>query len=209
MSTRLLIVRHGQTDWNTNGRFQGQTDIPLNATGHQQAHSLARRLAAEPLAAIYASDLQRTWLTAKSIHQALPLNGCCPLISEPRLREMSFGEWEGLTYDEIQARQPQLLQRWETDLEHTCPPGGETLLELVGRVQAVYQTILITHPDTTVLLVAHGGPLQILITSLLEMPPGRFWQIHLSNASLSEVSVFPEGAILNLLNSTDHLEGNP
>lgn len=208
MSTRLLIVRHGQTDWNISGRFQGQTDIPLNATGHKQAHSLARRLAAEPLAAIYASDLQRAWLTADTIHQALPRDGRCPLIAEPRLREMCFGEWEGLTYNEIQERCPGLLRRWESDLEHISPPAGETLLDMAARVQSAYQVILAAHPGRSVLLVAHGGPLQTLIAQALGMPPGRFWQIHLSNASLSELNVYSEGAIINQLNSTHHLENN-
>lgn len=206
MSTRLLIVRHGQTDWNIDGRFQGQTDIPLNATGHKQAHALARRLAAKPLEAIYASDLKRASLTASIIHQALSADGRSPLILEPRLREMCFGEWEGLTYREIQARQPRQLSRWESDLEQVAPPAGETLLEMAERVQAAFQSILAAHPGKSVLLVAHGGPLQMLIAQALGMPPGRFWQIHLSNASLSELNLYPEGAILNYLNSTSHLE---
>jgi alpha-ribazole phosphatase len=209
MGTTLRIVRHGQTDWNTDGRFQGQTDIPLNAAGLAQAQALSRRLSAEPPAAIYASDLRRAWQTAEIIHQALPEEGRCPLIPEPRLREMRFGGWEGLTYAQIQSSQAQLLQRWERDLEHVAPPGGETLLELADRVQAVFQSITQAHPDSTVLLVAHGGPLQVLIASALGIPPGRFWQIHLSNGSLSELSVYPEGAILNLLNCTDHLEKTP
>ena len=207
MSTRLLVVRHGQTDWNSSGRFQGQTDIPLNLIGVGQAQAVARRLAQEMPAAIYASDLQRAWQTAEIIHKAQPLDGRCPLVAEPRLREMCFGEWEGLTYKEIQARQSQFLQRWESDLEHTAPPGGETLLDLAERVRAANQSIASAHPDSTVLLVAHGGPLQLLIAMALGLPPGRFWQIHLSNASLSELRLHPEGAILNLLNCTEHLEG--
>lgn len=204
MSARLLIVRHGQTDWNTDRRFQGQTDIPLNPTGEEQARAIARRMASETPAAIYASDLKRAWQTAEIIHQELPSDGRM-LSAEPRLREMCFGEWEGLTYDQIQALQPQLLPRWESDLEQTAPPGGETLLELAERVQAVFQSIIAAHDDATVLLVAHGGPLQMLITQALGLPPGRFWQVHLANASLSELSVYPEGAILSLLNCTEHL----
>lgn len=213
MSTRLLIVRHGQTDWNASGRFQGQTDIPLNPAGVQQSRALsralARQLALEKPAAIYASDLLRAWQTAEIIHQALPEDRRCPLIPEPRLREMRFGVWEGLTYAQIQASQPQLLERWERDLEHVAPPGGETLLALADRVQAAFQSIAQSHPDSVVLLVAHGGPLQMLIASALGLPPGRFWQIHLSNASISELGLYPDGAILNLLNCTDHLEGPP
>ena len=205
MSTRLLIVRHGQTDWNSSGRFQGQTDIPLNPAGLKQAQAIAERLAFETPAAIYASDLQRAWQTAEIIHSAMPPERRCPLIADSRLREMCFGKWEGLTYSEIQARQPRLLQRWESDLEHTAPPDGETLLGMAERVQAAYDSILATHPETSVVVVAHGGPLQMLIARALGMPAGRFWQVHLSNASLSLLNVYPEGAIVNLLNSADHL----
>jgi alpha-ribazole phosphatase len=206
MSTRLLIVRHGQTDWNSVGRFQGQMDIPLNPTGLEQAHAVARRLSTESPAAIYTSDLQRARQTAEIIYRALPGDGRCPLIAESRLRELCFGEWEGLTYNQIQSSQPHLLQRWENDLEHTAPPGGETLLALADRVQAAFHSIIQAYPDATILLVAHGGPLQMLISSALGMPPGRYWQVHLSNASLSELQLYPDGAILNLLNCTDHLE---
>jgi alpha-ribazole phosphatase len=205
MSTRLFVVRHGQTDWNSSGRFQGQTDIPLNPAGVKQAQAIAKRLATEAPAAIYASDLTRAWQTAEIIRAAIPPERRPRLIAEPRLREMCFGEWEGLTYNEIQARQPQFLQRWESDLEHTTPPGGENLLWLAERVQAAYEFILATHPEAVVVLVAHGGPLQMLITKALGMPVGRFWQVHLANASLSELSAYPEGAILNLLNCTEHL----
>lgn len=206
MSTRLLVVRHGQTDWNISGRFQGQTDIPLNPSGLRQAQAIAERLRTDGPAAIYASDLQRAWQTAKIIQAALPPDSRPPLIGEPRLREMCFGMWEGLTYNEIQARQPKLLQRWESDLEHTTPPDGENLLELAERVQEAYKSVLAAHSEGTVVLVAHGGPLQMLITQALGMPVGRFWQIHLSNASLSVVNVYPEGAIVNLLNCVDHLK---
>ncbi|OGO35169.1 MAG: alpha-ribazole phosphatase [Chloroflexi bacterium RBG_16_57_11] len=205
MSTRLLIVRHGQTDWNTSGRFQGQTDIPLNQTGVRQAQAIAELLSTEKPEVIYTSDLTRAWKTAEIIHGALPKERRGQLIAEPRLREMCFGMWEGLTYGEIQARQPRVLQRWESDLKHNAPPGGETLLELAARVEAAYASILAAHPGGTVLLVAHGGPLQLLIAQALGMPAGRFWQLHLSNASLSELRVYPEGAMLNLLNCTEHL----
>jgi phosphoserine phosphatase len=205
VSTCLLIVRHGQTDWNSNGRFQGQMDIPLNQTGLKQAQAIAMRLASESPAAIYASDLQRAWQTAEIIHEALTVEHL-PLIPEPRLRELCFGKWEGLTYDEILARQPKQLQRWERDLQHTTPPGGETLTGMAERVQTVLNSIIAVHPDATVVLVAHGGPLRMLIAQALGLPPERFWQMQLSNASLSILNVYPEGAILNLLNSTDHLK---
>ena len=206
MSTRLLIVRHGQTDWNIDRRFQGQTDIPLNSEGITQAQAIARHLTHEKLATIYSSNLQRAWQTAEIIQQALSRDRQPPLIAEPRLREMCFGEWEGLRYEEIQARQPQQLRRWETDLENTAPPGGETLLVVAERVQEAFKTLALAHPDGSVLLVGHGGSLQLLIAQALGISPRNFWQIHLSNASLSELQLYPDGAILMLLNCTNHLK---
>lgn len=221
MSSRLLIIRHGQTDWNAAGKFQGQTDVLLNAIGQEQAEAVARRIcrlvlrdpadqstgAASPheIAAIYASDLQRAWKTAKTIHAAMPDRDRVPLVAEPRLREMSFGDWEGLTYSEIRRRFPTELSRWEADLEHTPPPNGEAFQTFAARVEGAYAHILEAHPSQTVVLVAHGGPLQTLIAQAVGLSPDCFWKLHLSNASLSEVRIYPEGAILNLLNDCSHL----
>lgn len=212
MTTRLLIIRHGQTDWNQQGRFQGQSDPPLNSLGLRQAYAAglaaAQALQGERPRAIYASDLRRAWQSAEAVRSALPDGETVPLIAEPRLREMAFGDWEGMTYAEIQASYSGALQRWEADLENIAPPNGETLRQMVERVQAALNDLLQTHPDGAILLVGHGGPLQLLIALSLGLPPARFWQIHLSNASLSELRIYPEGAILNLLNCTSHLEGS-
>lgn len=222
MRLRLLIVRHGQTDWNVAGRFQGQSDIPLNAVGLDQAAAAARRFArtasagarllpagsgSEPaIAAIYASDLRRAWQTAEIIHASISNHLAIPLIPEPRLREMSFGKWEGLTYAEIRDRFPADLSRWHADMQHAPPPEGEPFPAFAGRIEAAYAAILAAHPGQTALIVAHGGPLQTLIALALGLPAASFWQFHLSNASLSEIKVYPEGAILNLLNDCAHLE---
>lgn len=211
MKARLLLIRHGQTDWNQQGRFQGQSDLPLNSLGLRQAQvagqAAARALKGERPRAIYASDLRRAWQSAEAVRAAFPDGTSVPLIAEPRLREMAFGDWEGMTYAEIQARYSSALQRWEADLENNAPPNGETLRQMAQRVQAALNDLLQTHPDGAILLVGHGGPLQLLIALSLNLPPARFWQIHLSNASLSELYFYPEGAILNLLNCTSHLEG--
>lgn len=213
MSTRLLLVRHGQTEWNATGRFQGQSDEPLNETGMRQAQEVGKRLAAwlargeePPIRAIYASDRQRAWRTAEIIRECLGGGTEIPISGEPRLREMCFGEWEGLTYAEIQQQQRELLDRWRENVERSGPPGGETLVEVASRVEAAYAAILGAHPEGTVLIVAHGGSLQIMIAQKLGLPLGRYWQLHLANGSLSELAIYPEGAILNLLNSREHLE---
>jgi len=211
MNAKFIIVRHGQTDWNIAHRFQGQSDTPLNAAGEAQPLHTGRALAqahGAEIEAIVASDLQRARRTAEIIAGELAAAGHtqAQLVVEPRLREMSFGEWEGLTYTEIQARHPERLKLWEADLGQNAPPGGETLAALAPRVSAAQADLLAARPQGTTLLVSHGGPLQMLIELALGRPPGRFWQLHLSNASISEMSFYAEGAILNLLNSCAHLK---
>lgn len=214
MKTRLLLVRHGRTDWNIAGRFQGQHDIPLDDLGRRQAAAVARRLSAERPLAIYTSDLSRAFDTASAIAQAIlqsdPLSPASTenlsLSTDERLREMNFGEWEGLTYAEIQQRDPQALKKWGMDRAHHTPPGGETLAEFTDRVGGVYRDICTAHPDGTVIIAAHGGVLQSMVALALGLPAERFWQVYMSNASVSDLRVYPEGAILNLLNDTHHLE---
>ena len=210
MSTRVVIIRHGQTQWNADGRFMGQADIPLDEVGERQAEAVARRLAGERPAAIYASDLQRAWHTAQAI-QAEIARSAAPepapsLIPENRLREMKFGDWQGLTYPEIQLRFPETSAAWETNMLENAPSGGETLLQLAERVQQAYDEIHRLHQDQTVILVAHGGTLQILLCLALEIGIEKFWQFNLHNTSLSELIIVEGGVILGLFNDTCHLE---
>jgi alpha-ribazole phosphatase len=195
----LLLIRHGQTNWNLEQRFQGQSDIPLNETGRKQAQALADRLSAEHFDAVYSSDLKRATETANIITQ---MSGCKP---DLRLREVHFGDWEGLTYDEIKAKHPVTLAAWEADIFKNAPPNGETLEGLSVRVQSMLDELREKHDDQNILIVAHGGVLQTLICLALKLPPTMYWQFHLSTASLSEVAFYPAGAILNSLNDTSHL----
>jgi alpha-ribazole phosphatase len=194
----LLLIRHGQTNWNLEQRFQGQSDIPLNETGRKQAQALAERLAAEQFDAVYSSDLQRATETANIICES-------QIHADTRLREVSFGDWEGLTYDEIKAKHTETLAAWEADIFKNAPPNGETLEGLAARVQSMLDELLTKHQDQRILIVAHGGVLQTLICLALKLPPTMYWQFHLSTASLSEVAFYPAGAILNSLNDTSHL----
>jgi len=199
---KLLLIRHGQTDWNLAQRFQGQSDIPLNEVGRKQAQALAERLSVEHFDAVYSSDLQRATETARIICRS-------EFHSDSRLREVNFGDWEGMTYDEIKAKYPETLTAWEADIFKNAPPHGETLEGLAVRVQSMLDELREKHEDQNVLVVAHGGVLQTLICLALKLPPTMYWQFHLSTASLSEVAFYPAGAILNLLNDTSHLPSSP
>ncbi len=201
---KLLIVRHGLTDWNLAQRFQGQSNIPLNGTGQKQAEALAVRLSAEPIHAIYASDLQRAIVTA----QAIAARHKCTNIPDSRLREINFGRWDGLTYGEIGQRDRVALAAWKSNILEVAPPSGETLSQLSERVGSVLDEIQKKHAGETVLIVAHGGPLQVMLCLALGFSPSTYWQFHLSIASISEVAFYPGGAILNSLNDTCHLNGD-
>jgi alpha-ribazole phosphatase len=206
----LTLVRHGQTAWNATGRFMGQTDVPLDETGLRQAQAVARRLDNTRPDAIYASDLKRAKQTAEAIQAAIAeaIHPASPpeIIPEPRLRELYFGEWQGLVYDQIQTRYPAALAAWEADMLNCAPAGGETLIQLAGRVQEAYAEIIAAHPEGTVLLVAHGGALQALLCLALGVPIERYWQLELKNTSICELHVYPAGAILHMFNDTCHLE---
>jgi alpha-ribazole phosphatase len=198
---KLLLIRHGQTNWNLEQRFQGQSDIPLNETGRRQTAALADRLSTEPFDAVYSSDLQRATETVRTICKS-------EFLSDPRLREVHFGDWEGLTYDEIKAKHPNTLAAWEANIFKNAPPDGETLEQLSVRVQSMLDELRQKHENHNILIVAHGGVLQTLICLALKLPPTMYWQFHLSTASLSELAFYPAGAILNLLNDTCHLKSS-
>ncbi len=202
---KLLLVRHGQTDWNINRRFQGQNDVPLNEVGRQQATALVNRLSREHIDVLFASDLQRAHETARII----AAQQACEIRLDARLREINFGAWEGLTYDEIKHNDPAVLAAREADIFTTAAPDGETLNQLTSRVESVLNDLRTQYADQTILMVAHGGPLQILLCLALNLSPSKYWQFHLATASLSEIAFYPAGAIINLMNDTCHLSSLP
>lgn len=198
---RLHLIRHGQTDWNLNHRFQGQSDSPLNETGMEQAQKIARRLSKVSIDAIYSSDLTRAIQTAEQIASHHNLN----LHTDSRWREQSFGEWEGLNFAEMQSAALDLLEAWRVDPLHNPPPQGETLTQLAKRVEAALNDIKARHVEQNVLLVTHGGVLMTLACIALGVDLKKYWQFSFSSASLSEIAFYEEGAIVNLLNDTSHL----
>jgi alpha-ribazole phosphatase len=201
MMRRLLLVRHGETMWNADRRYQGQMDVPLSDVGRQQAVAIARRLMPESIDVIYASDLTRAYETAQIIAAPHRL-GAQP---EPRLREMSFGEWEGLPYAQMAKRFPDQVAWWNADRLTHAPPGGETLAQLAARVQAVLDDATRAHTDQTVLMVSHMSPLKMMICLLLGKSPRDIWQFGMDNTALSEFVAYDLGLRLNLLNDTRHL----
>jgi len=196
----LLLVRHGETDWNKAGRYQGHSDIPLNDFGQNQASQLAERLASEKLHVILSSDLSRAIQTAEAIasHHKLSIG------AEPRLREANFGIFEGLRYKDVIDQHPKMAEGWFSDPE--CPPqDGEKLSEVAGRVRALLDEILASYPRKRLLLVGHDGALRLLLCHLLDLPYTEYWRFNMDTASLSRVNVYDGGAILIRLNDIGHL----
>lgn len=197
----LYLIRHGETAWNADGRFQGQQNTPLNEAGRTQARITARALADQHFDALYTSDLARAAQTAELIAAPHGLPSC----PDDRLREVSFGEWEGLALPEIAVRWPELIAAWRADLLRTRPPGGETLEELQTRINAAVRDIHRRLPDGHVAIVAHGGSLRAIVTLALGADLSMFRRLRLDNCSLSMVKVDSEQCSLVLLNDICHL----
>jgi probable phosphoglycerate mutase len=157
--TELTFIRHGETDWNRQQRFQGQIDVPLNATGHAQAAALAARLAGTPAPdALFSSDLQRARQTAAPLVTAWAL----PLQILPDLREQAFGLFEGLDVPTIQELHPGLWAEWLVHHADFALPGGESLRQFHARVLAAVQALALAHSGQRITIVTHGGVLDML-----------------------------------------------
>lgn len=203
MNCRVYLVRHGETDWNATMRFQGHTDISLSDKGREQAYALATRLAHENFAGIYASDLGRARETAEIL--ARPHN--LKVREEPGFREINFGSWEGLTFDEIKEKYPEAAANWWEKPLETRAPGGETLQELVDRcMQSLYQ-ICCRHRGEQILVVSHGGVVRSIIGSILGINLNEYWRLRQDNLALN-ILHFPtwDKGILYLFNDCCHLK---
>lgn len=202
-ATRIIAVRHGETAWNVDTRIQGSIDIALNPTGLWQAQQLARALANEPLCAIYTSDLQRAQHTA----QAVAHTTGAPLHPEKGLRERSFGCFEGRTFAQVQADLPEQAQRWKQRDPDYAPEGGESLRTLRERVTLTADRLAARHVGGLILLVAHGGVLDVLYRAATrqDIQAPRTWQ--LGNAAINRLLWTAEnGLTLVGWADTQHLE---
>lgn len=194
----LILVRHGQTDYNATGRYQGQGDYPLNAVGRRQAQLVARHLAVRPPAAIFCSDLSR------ARESALPLAQRCGLavVEDRRLRELDFGAWEGLTCEQIIARWGDCYRSWIDNPEGCSPPYGESLGQLRERVFAFVYELADGACGGPAALFTHGGVIRALISALQGKA---FWQIKLTNGAISRLRRHGGGWTVVTVNETDHL----
>jgi alpha-ribazole phosphatase len=195
-STWLYLVRHGEVERAREGRFIGHTDVGLSALGLRQVETLARELGTEPIEAVYASDLRRARDSAAPLAAARGVETA----AVPALREVAMGRWEGLTYSEIQARDPDVLSRWLAELA-TCPfPGGESLTDLRARVLPALTTILARHAGRRLAIVAHGGTNRVILAEALGLPLDHVLRLAQDYAGWSLVEYRPTGPVLHGLN---------
>ncbi len=201
-STRIIALRHGETAWNVDTRIQGKLDIELNETGRWQARRAAIALASEEVDAIYSSDLMRAWDTARTIASATGQE----VQSVQTLRERGFGVFEGRTFTEIEAIWPEQTLRWRQRDPLWKPEGGESLQELRQRIELTVSTLGERHPGEQIVLVAHGGVLDVLyrLATRQDLQAPRSW--NLGNATINRLLWTPEGLTLVGWADTRHLE---
>ncbi|MDR0882664.1 MAG: histidine phosphatase family protein [Candidatus Adiutrix sp.] len=197
---RLFFIRHGQTENSDNPPFNGWRDAPLTATGRRQLEAVARALSSLPFEAVYSSDLSRAVYGGERLAQ---LTGR-PLVSGPQWREMSFGRWEGLTYQQIAAEDHDLIRRiFAHDGGDYAFPGGESTRSFAGRIEKALAGLQQSHPEGgRVALVAHGGVCKALWGLLLKLPPDVAWRtIYQDFAAVNVADLYPSGhCVAHLVN---------
>jgi len=198
---RLLLVRHGETELNSSLRYWGSTDVALSELGLRQAERLRTRLATEHLDCVYSSDLKRSALTAKTIAFTRGLE----VITCPKLREIDFGQIEGLTFDQISQFYPEIVRLWMEQAAELRYPGGESITELEYRVGLFRKRLDKHNRGETVLIVAHSGVLRTLACQLLNLEARQRWQMRLDLASVTIIDIHRKTVVLTALNDVSHL----
>jgi broad specificity phosphatase PhoE len=201
---KIYLIRHGQTDWNIQGRIQGSHDIPLNETGRSQAELLAKGMDSRPVTRIFSSTLTRAMETAERISSRQKVE----IYSMPQLIEVEFGKWEGMTWDEIMEAYPKEYKLWTLSPNEASPPGGETQDQVISRcVLAVGEILRITGGREDVAIVSHGATIAYIVSYMMRNHP-EVESIIVENASITTVNYSPltEDFMLFEMNDTSHME---
>ena len=197
-----MLVRHGQSTWNREHRIQGQLDPPLSSEGRRQAELVGRRFAGRRIAGFYASDLKRAWETAEAIGAVIGLD---PEPS-PGLREIYLGEWEGLRTEELALRFPQAWARWNQEPDWDVVPGGEGAALFEARVSAALDAIFERHAHGEVVVVTHGGVIQVALHRVVGRPSQGLFPFKIQNASISAIEKRDGRMVIDGTNDIGHLE---
>jgi 2,3-bisphosphoglycerate-dependent phosphoglycerate mutase len=202
--TRIFAIRHGETAWNVDTRIQGQLDIGLNDLGHWQASRVAMALQDEPIEAIYSSDLSRAFDTAQAI--AKRANPPLAVTPDVGLRERHFGHLQGKTWADIESEWPQDAKLWRGRDPHWSPEGGESLTVLRARISQCVNQLAAPHTGQSIVLVAHGGVMDVLyrLATQQDTQAPRTW--HLGNAAINRLLWTPQGLSLVGWGDVSHLQ---
>ena len=199
--TRIFLIRHGETEWNKQNILQGKSDIKLSPEGIHQAQLLAEHAPFQHVHAVYSSDLIRAVNTAEILAKKFNL----PVIKMPELREMNFGDWEGVPMRVLAFGQIKGFDKFFTAPERCHPPHGETFLECQARVMIGIREILANHEGQNVIVVSHGAAIRLILGAALDMPLHKIWAISQFNMALNVLRVDDGEFTVELLNSTMHL----
>lgn len=199
---RVILVRHGQTVWNKEMKYQGHTDIALSSDGIEQAQRVAGRLASEPVKAVYASDLSRAYMTAEKI----ALQHGLTVTTLPALREICFGDWEGMSYNGINEQWPELMEKLYTVPDEVEIPGGETFRELKERAEKAIYHLVEQHNHDTIVVVSHGGTIRTILCAVLNIHLNSVWNIRQDNTAVNIIDFYDNRVMVALVNDTCHLE---
>jgi broad specificity phosphatase PhoE len=202
--TRIILVRHGETDWNVERRIQGSTDIPLNGNGEAQAQRLAQRLASISIGAFYTSDYIRAERTARTVRELHPDT---PFFIRHELRERNWGELEGLKWEEIQRDHPDVVAGVTSGSPDFAPPGGESKTLVLERAVGLVEEIAAQRPDETVLVMTHGGVAVIILKHALGIDIGALTPFRVENCALHILDTDGAKWYVHTLNDMSHLDG--
>lgn len=205
--TKVILVRHGQTLWNLEMKYQGHCDIALTDKGIQQAELAAGRLADENISAVYASDLNRAFKTAQCIAAKHDLS----VTAIPELREINFGDWEGMTFEGIS---DPINNHWSEEMTKVFShpgdaqiPGGETFRQVKERAILALNQLVAAHPNQTIVVVSHGGTIRTVLCALLDINLNNLWKIKQDNTAINMLEYFDEQVFVSLVNDVHHLKG--
>lgn len=206
--TEFILLRHGETDWNRELRFQGQVDVPLNATGHAQAQRLAHRLASTPGYHLVSSDLLRTRQTAQPILNALQL-AAVDLVTDPTLREQNFGRIDGMRVEDIKTQHADVWAGWTQFQSDYAVPEGESTRQFHTRVMDAMQRLAVAYAGQTLVVVTHGGVLDMVYRTVHGLGLNGPRQSTIPNAGYNRVRL--DRGTFDILDWADtaHLEGLP
>jgi len=199
--TKVILVRHGQTLWNLEMKYQGHCDVALTDKGIEQAKLAAQRLAGEDVSAVYASDLSRALKTAECIAEKHNL----PVAAIPELREINFGEWEGLTFEGINSQWTEAMSKLFTHPDEIVIPGGETFRQVKERATKALTNLVAAHPNQTIVVVSHGGTIRTVLCAILNIHLNHLWKIKQENTAVNMLEYYDDQVMVALVNDAHHL----